>query len=163
MSGAVRRMTVGVMGPGRATSQETSNAHKLGKLIASNGWILLNGGMNSGVMDPSSQGAKAANGTVVGISSASHGGDLSRYVDIPVFTGMGSARNNINALSSDVVIACGLGLGTISEIVLASKAGKRVIVVAPHQNIRLLQEFQRGTIDRVDTHKEAIDRIKGMA
>jgi len=42
---------------------------------------------------------------------------------------MGNARNNINILSSDVVIACGMGAGTASEIALALKANKQVILL----------------------------------
>ncbi|XTZ10626.1 MAG: hypothetical protein ACQZ3N_01465 [cyanobacterium endosymbiont of Rhopalodia yunnanensis] len=39
-------------------------------------------------------------------------------------TDLANARNNINVLSSDVVIASGVELGTISEGVLAIKKGK---------------------------------------
>ncbi|HMB99371.1 MAG TPA: hypothetical protein VKM36_12850, partial [Balneolaceae bacterium] len=39
-------------------------------------------------------------------------------------TGFGSARNIINILSSDIVIVCGTGLGTISEASLALKSSK---------------------------------------
>jgi uncharacterized protein (TIGR00725 family) len=43
---------------------------------------------------------------------------------------MGSARNNINVLSSDVVVACGMGgAGTASEIALALKGNKPVILL----------------------------------
>ena len=43
---------------------------------------------------------------------------------------MDNARNNINILSSDVVIACGYGgSGTASEIALALKSGKPVILL----------------------------------
>ncbi len=118
------------MGPGpSATSADLENAFELGKLIADEGWVLLTGGMQSGVMDAASRGAKAAGGLVVGILS---GGDrtlASEAVDIPIVTGMGSGRNNINVLSSDVVIACGMGPGTASEIALAIKGKKRVILL----------------------------------
>jgi len=40
-----------------------------------------------------------------------------------------NARNNINVLSSDVVIACGMGAGTASEIALALKGNKKVILL----------------------------------
>ena len=45
-------------------------------------------------------------------------------------TDLGNARNNINVLSSDVVVACGAkGAGTVSEIALAIKAKKPVILL----------------------------------
>ena len=52
-------------------------------------------------------------------------------VTVPIVTGMGSARNAINVLSSHGIIACGLGLGTVSEIALALKAEKPVVIM-PH-------------------------------
>jgi Zn-dependent alcohol dehydrogenase len=62
---------------------------------------------------------------------------MSTSVDIPIVTGMGQARNNINVLSSEVVFACGLGPGTAAEVALALKANKPVIFVGGH----------RGTLD----------------
>ena len=51
-------------------------------------------------------------------------------MDVPIITEMGSGRNNINVLTSHVVVACGLsGSGTVSEVALAVKAGKPVILV----------------------------------
>jgi len=42
---------------------------------------------------------------------------------------MGSARNYINVLTSDVIVACGAGgAGTASEIALALKSGKFVVL-----------------------------------
>ena len=42
---------------------------------------------------------------------------------------MGSARNCINVLSSQVVVACPGGMGTLSEIALALKYSKPVILL----------------------------------
>ena len=45
------KIIIGVMGPGElATSKDMSNAYRLGKLIAQEGWVLLTGGKNVGVM-----------------------------------------------------------------------------------------------------------------
>jgi cysteine synthase len=50
-------------------------------------------------------------------------------------TEMGSARNNVNVMSSHVVVACGLsGAGTVSGVALALKAGKPVILVGATQS-----------------------------
>jgi uncharacterized protein (TIGR00725 family) len=54
---------------------------------------------------------------------------MSSAVDIPILTGLGQARNVINVLSSRVVIACGLGAGTLSEIALALKLGRPVVLM----------------------------------
>jgi hypothetical protein len=50
-------------------------------------------------------------------------------LDYAIVTGMGDARNLINVLTSDVVIACPGGAGTLSEVALALKNGKRVILL----------------------------------
>ncbi|WP_421655126.1 TIGR00725 family protein [Leptothermofonsia sp. ETS-13] len=149
---------IGVMGPGEgATVQETQAAYQLGKHIALAGWILLTGGRNSGVMDAANQGAKSVNGLTVGILPASDRQHLSKAVDIPILTGMGSARNNINVLSSDVIIACGMGAGTASEVALALKAGKPVILLNPSlESQAFFQQLANNQIFIADEVEEAI-------
>ncbi|HAZ49457.1 MAG TPA: TIGR00725 family protein [Cyanobacteria bacterium UBA11369] len=126
----MKKLIIGVMGPGEnATPSDLETARELGKLIAQQGWVLLTGGRNSGVMDAASIGAKSANGLTIGILPSSDTSNVSDAVDIAIITDMGNARNNINVLSSDVVIACGMGAGTASEIALAIKANKPVILL----------------------------------
>lgn len=130
----MRKIIIGVMGPGSdASESDRVNAYELGKLIAQEGWVLLTGGRNAGVMDAASAGAKAANGLTIGILPTADDSNISDAVDIAIITGMGSARNNVNVLSSDVVIACGMGAGTASEVALAIKANKPVILLTDHQ------------------------------
>jgi hypothetical protein len=50
-----------------------------------------------------------------------------RYIDIPLPTGLGEARNALVAISADAVIAIGGSLGTLSEIAFALKARIPVI------------------------------------
>ncbi|HEY9609681.1 TIGR00725 family protein [Allocoleopsis sp.] len=134
----MRKIVIGVMGPGSGASEtDKKNAYQLGTLIAQEGWVLLTGGRNAGVMDAASRGAKAAKGLTVGILPNSGDRGLSEAVDIAIITGMGSARNNINVLSSDVVIACGMGAGTASEVALALKASKAVILLTSDQQSQL--------------------------
>lgn len=126
----MRKIIIGVMGPGEeATSTDLQNAYELGKLIAQKGWVLLTGGRNIGVMDAASLGAKSASGLTIGILPGNSTNGVSEAVDIIIVTGMGHARNNINVLSSEVVIACGMGTGTASEIALALKSNKKVILL----------------------------------
>jgi predicted Rossmann-fold nucleotide-binding protein len=48
---------------------------------------------------------------------------ISRYVDLAILTDLGNARNNVNVMSSNIIVACGLGgAGTVSEVALALKA-----------------------------------------
>jgi uncharacterized protein (TIGR00725 family) len=104
-------------------------AWELGSQIGRAGWVLLTGGRNQGVMDAASRGAKSAGGLTVGILPGSDRHAMSAAVDIPIVTGMGNARNAINILSGDVVVACGMGAGTVSEVALALKANKSVILL----------------------------------
>lgn len=125
------QVVIGVMGAGDLTTDEdTELAYQLGKLIAENGWILLTGGRKVGVMEAASQGAKAGGGIVVGILPGNNKLEMSDAVDVAIVTDLGNGRNNINVLSSDVVIACGMGLGTASEVALALKNNRPVILLA---------------------------------
>jgi uncharacterized protein (TIGR00725 family) len=124
------KIVVGVMGPGHGASPEAMvAAFELGKRIAEMGWVLLTGGRAAGVMETASQGAKSAGGLVVGVLPGEDLEGMSDCVDIPIVTGMGQARNNINVLSSRVVFACGIGPGTVAEVALAIKAGKPVVLL----------------------------------
>ncbi|MFB2934747.1 TIGR00725 family protein [Aerosakkonemataceae cyanobacterium BLCC-F154] len=130
----MKKIIVGVMGPGaNATDLDVENAYQLGKLIAQAGWVLLTGGRNEGVMDAASKGAKSANGLTVGILPSSDTTTASDAVDIAIVTDLGNARNNINVLSSDIIIACGMGTGTAAEIALALKVNKKVILLNNNQ------------------------------
>lgn len=126
---------VGVMGPGeRAREGQVLSAYELGRLIAEEGWVTLTGGRNAGVMDAVSRGAKEAGGLTVGILPTRDQKMISDAVDIPIITDMGSGRNNINVLTSDLIIACGMGTGTASEVALALKAQKPVILMTENED-----------------------------
>ena len=130
------RTVVGVMGPGEdATVEDMRLAYELGGLIAQEGWILLTGGRKVGVMDAASRGAKAAHGTVVGILPGTDAEGVSAAVDIPIITGMQEARNNINVLSSRVLFFVGMSAGTASELALALKAGRPVILIRQREDV----------------------------
>ncbi|MFP4446163.1 MAG: TIGR00725 family protein [Desulfosudaceae bacterium] len=124
-----RPVMIGVMGGGRAEERTHQRAYRLGELVAENGWYLLNGGRDAGIMAASAAGAAARGGLVVGILPGENRADMAAGVTIPIVTGLGSARNSITALSSDVVVACPGGAGTLSEIALALKAGTPVITM----------------------------------
>jgi len=124
------RTVIGVMGSGQPLSKHAYDmAYRLGALIAKHGWVLLTGGTASGVMDAASRGAHEAGGLVIGVLRGPDGVEASSYVDVGIRTGMGDARNVINVLSSDVVVALPGGPGTLSEVALALKNRRPVIVV----------------------------------
>ncbi|MEB3359035.1 MAG: TIGR00725 family protein [Synechococcales bacterium] len=121
---------VGVMGPGEgATPQDCELAYELGAQIAQQGWVLLTGGRAAGVMAAASQGAAEAGGLTVGILPTGDRTEMSPHVQIPIVTGMGSGRNVINILTAQAIVACGMGLGTASEVALALKAQTPVVLL----------------------------------
>jgi uncharacterized protein (TIGR00725 family) len=87
---------------------------------------LICGGLG-GVMEAACRGAKEAGGMTVGILADLDRSDANPYVDVVVATGLGEARNALVVNAADAVIAVGGGYGTLSEIGLALRAGKRVV------------------------------------
>lgn len=122
---------IGVMGAGHAPPQAVDDARWMGSLIARNGWITLSGGRDAGVMMAVSKAAREAGGLTLGILMGEDRTGASPDLTVAVCTGMGSARNNVNVLTADVVvaIASGAGAGTVSEVALAVKAKKHVLVL----------------------------------
>ncbi len=159
----MRRPVVGVMGGSKATVNVSNMAERLGALIARHGWVLLNGGRNRGVMAASARGAKKAGGTVIGILPDKTAAKASPDLDIAVLTGMGDGRNVINVLSSDVVIACPGGLGTLSEIALALKHDKRVILLGRDKVAPALERYRkRGRLTHADTPEDAVEQATAI-
>lgn len=150
------KIIIGVMG-GSVTDDATfESAQQLGRMIAEEGWVLLNGGRDAGVMRASAQGAHDAGGLVVGVLPDESSGLVAPGVDIPIHTGMGDARNVINVLSSRVVIALPGGAGTVSEIAHALKLGRNVIAVG-FDTCHLFKTHEaNGQLSHVDTPEEAI-------
>lgn len=157
----MRKTIIGVMGPGEnATEEDKKRAFELGKLIAEKGFILLSGGRNQGVMDEVSKGAKSVNGLTIGIIPTKNKADASEAVDIAIITGMGSARNFINILSSDVIIACGMEAGTASEVALALKEKRNVILLTKNEEGNIFfKNLNPDLVSVVQTPQEAIKEV----
>ncbi|MHB8781003.1 MAG: TIGR00725 family protein [Candidatus Geothermincolia bacterium] len=121
-------MYIAVVGGQTCTTEEDAVSRELGRLIAEEGHILICGGLG-GVMESACEGAKSAGGTTVGILPGAFRSDANASVDIAIATDMGQCRNAIIVRSADAVIAVGGEYGTLSEIAMALKMGKRVIAV----------------------------------
>ncbi|RKZ25896.1 TIGR00725 family protein, partial [bacterium] len=85
---------IGVIGGSQVSSEIYRLAYEVGREIGKRGHILVNGGL-SGVMEASAKGAKEEGGLVVGILPGHSKESANPWVDIPVVTGMGEARNVI--------------------------------------------------------------------
>lgn len=150
---------IGVMGPGEgAGDAETRAAFELGALVAREGWPLLTGGRAAGVMDAASRGAKSEGGLVIGVLPGETTEGASESIDVAIVTGLGEARNNVNVLTSRVVVACGAGAGTASEIALALKAKKSIILLRAGVEARaFFASLGGGLVFFAETPREAVE------
>lgn len=153
-----RRPTVAVIGAGRQIEPAISNARELGRLIAEKGWVLITGGRDSGVMQAANEGAKSAKDSLTIGILPNRNAEVSPAVDIAIITDTGEARNNIIILSADIVVACGVeGAGTASEVALALKNGKHVILLGVSDTARkFFVEIDGEKIHFVESPVEAI-------
>ncbi len=156
----MRKTMVGIMG-GNAADQETVEvAYGMGKLIAEHGWTLVSGGRPNGVMQASVSGAKQAGGFTVGILYGDDVDDAATGLDIVIPTGMGAGRNVINILTSDVVVACRGTGGTLSEIALALRFDRPVVLVDFDPGETFLKACAANAkFSLVQTPQHAIDKV----
>jgi uncharacterized protein (TIGR00725 family) len=119
---------VAVVGSGTATGELYEQAREVGRLVAERGSAVVCGGL-SGVMEAAARGATEAGGTAIGILPDEDRRRQNAYLSYSVATGAGQARNLAVVCSGDVVIAIGGEYGTLSEIGLARKVGRLVVVL----------------------------------
>ena len=153
-----RRPVIAVIGAGSDIEPAVTNARELGRLVAENGWVLISGGRDAGVMKAANEGAKeAANGLTIGILPDRDAG-IADSVDVAIVTETGQARNNIIVLSADVIIACGVdGAGTSSEVSLAIKNEKHVILLDVNEEAKaFFAQIGDGKIHLANSASEAV-------
>lgn len=119
-------MIIAVIGAGSCPANVAGLAEEVGRLLAQEGATVVCGGLG-GVMEAACRGARSAGGQTIGILPGRSRRDANPFVDIPVVTGMGEARNVIVVGSSQAVIAVSGGYGTLSEIAHALKLGIPVV------------------------------------
>ncbi|SNS08328.1 TIGR00725 family protein [Actinacidiphila glaucinigra] len=119
---------VAVVGPAEATGREREDARRVGELLARRGAVVVCGGLG-GVMGAASEGARAQGGTTVGLLPGRdrRAGDPS--LTVAIATGLGELRNGLVVAAADAVVAVGGSWGTLSEVALALRTGKPVVVV----------------------------------
>ena len=117
---------ISVVGSSDCSQKEYHIAEEVGREIALRKAILVCGGLG-GIMEAAAKGAKEAGGITVGILPDVDRGHTNAFIDIPIITGIGEARNLIVALSGDAIIAIGGALGTLSELAFALKHKRPVI------------------------------------
>ena len=121
-----KKKVIAVIGGGQPTSKETKLAEKVGRELAKRGAILVCGGLG-GVMEAACKGASAEGGMTIGILPGENRQSANPYVQIPIATGIGYARNAAVVKSAQAVIAIGGSYGTLTEIGYALQSGIPVI------------------------------------
>lgn len=156
------KIIVGVMGPGEnATPDDNEMAFELGKAIAKEGWAVLTGGRSFGVMEAAMKGARDMNGLTIGVLPDSNEKNASENAQIRIVTGMGSGRNYINVLSSHIIVVLGMAAGTASEVALAIKSNKKVILLNQDEiTIRFFKNIGTYRVLVSKTVAETIQQIK---
>jgi hypothetical protein len=102
---------VAVCGGSVADPAQLEAAEAVGRLLAERDAVVVTGG-RGGVMEAACRGAKAGGGTTLGILPGYERADANEFVDVG---------------AADAVVAVGGEWGTLSEIALALRAGKRVV------------------------------------
>jgi uncharacterized protein (TIGR00725 family) len=159
--------TVGVIGSGQEAHEPLASG--VGRLLAELEVNLLTGG-GRGVMEAASRAFVAARrgaGVCIGIIPCADadparpkGGYPNEFVELPIYThlplsgGRGEdrlSRNHINVLSCAAIVALPGGSGTLSEVRLAVRYHKPLVVFSPDEAV--VRDFPGG-IPRASTLDE---------
>jgi len=153
-----RKARIGVVGASKPDRTSARNAYAVGKLIARRGGILICGGL-TGVMEEAARGAKEEGGITVGVLPGDQPDCANPYIDIPVVTGMGYARNIIIVRSAQALIAVGGLYGTLSEIAYALNLGVPIVGLGTWDVARI--DAQETKMIFAKTPEEAVEKAFG--
>jgi len=143
-------MRVSVIGGGTVTAEEYDAAREVGRLLGDRGHVVVCGG-HGGVMEAVCEGASAAGGRTVGILPGEDPRAANEYVDVPVATGLGHARNALVVLNGDAVVAVAGESGTLTELGFALVYGRPVVGLNTHE---------LPGVDAVDTPEAAVEYVE---
>ncbi len=119
---------ISVIGENRPSKENYRLAYELGRFLGSEGCVVFNGGLG-GVMEAVSKGVRETGGTSIGLLPGLNPSDANRYIDLPIVTGIGYARNILVANNGEIVIAIGGRFGTLNEISYALNSGIPVLAL----------------------------------
>jgi len=146
------------------TPKHEKIAYDVGVEIAKSDSVLITGGLG-GVMTAAAHGAHNANGLTIGIIPQNDARMANEFCDIVIPTGMGLARDFLNALSADGVIIVGGGSGTLSETTAAYMYSKPLVAIknldsSVDQYIdSFLDHRENVKIIGVETPQEAVKKV----
>jgi uncharacterized protein (TIGR00725 family) len=128
-SGHPLKAPVGIIGPNEATVAQVAIAAEAGAIVGRMGLAVLCGG-RQGVMEAAARGATSVGGLAIGLLPHGDPTQANRYVTVAIASGIGEARNAIIAQAGACLIAVGDSHGTLSEVALGLRLGKRVFGLA---------------------------------
>lgn len=115
-----------VIGPGDgATREDETCARQVGVLLARRHAVIVCGGLG-GVMAAACEGARREGGDSVGLLPGDRRDAANPHLTIALPTGLGELRNGLVIRASEVVICIGRSWGTLNEVALALRLGRRV-------------------------------------
>ena len=117
---------IAVIGGNQCSKEEAHLAEEVGRELARRGAALVCGGLG-GVMEAACKGASSEGGLTIGILPGENPQAANPYVQVPIVTGIGYARNVAVVKSAQAVIAIGGNYGTLSEIAHALQSDIPVI------------------------------------
>ncbi len=151
---------IAVIGGGQCSKEEAKLAEEVGRELARRGATLICGGLG-GIMEAACKGASSEGGTTVGILPGDDSRSANPYVQIPIVTAMGYARNVAVVKSAQAVIAIGGSYGTLSEISHALQSDIPVIGLNTWSLSRNNQQDK--SIIPAQSPTEAVDKALDLA
>ena len=146
---------IGVIGASMADDELSAIAEEVGRELAIREVAVVCGGL-TGVMESVCRGASAEGGVTIGIIPSDNRQDANPYVQIPIVTGIGMARNSVIAKTAEAFIAIGGQFGTLSEIAYALSMGKTVVSIRSWDLDKASTEPLDGLIQE-DNPKRAVE------
>ena len=153
-------MIIAVIGDSSCSPEEVKLAESVGEILAQRSVTIVCGGLG-GVMEAACRGAKSKGGLTIGILPGQESSTANPWVDIPVVTGIGEARNVAVVKSAQAVIAIGGRYGTLSEIAHALKSNIPVIGLNTWSLLRNGREDN--SIIEAKNAAEAVDKAISFA
>ena len=155
-------MIISVIGGEDAPPEANRLAEEVGRELAKRGVTVCCGG-GGGIMEAACRGARSEGGHTIGILPGSDASESppNPWVEFPVFTGIGYARNASVVLTGDAVIAVDGSYGTLSEIAYAMIHGVPLVGLDTWDFEYHGHDAER--ITRVSTAVEAVAKAMELA
>lgn len=145
-----RLVPVAIIGPRDPDPATRALAEQMGEAVGALGVPVLCGG-KTGVMEAAAKGAKRAGALTIGIVPDNHWAEANDFIDLPLATGLGPARNVLVARMSLALVAVGGQYGTITEAAYGLHFHKPVFGLADAPRIEGVRQM-----DSVDAVGDAL-------